>query len=346
MGVMHASMIEAAPGAEVAALVDPTESARLQTASMLGRAVPHFATVEAALAACKFDGAVVSTPQFAHRAPAEALLAAGVGVLVEKPLSNTLADARAMAEAARRHPGVPAAVGFMLGHNPLFREAARLVAAGALGRVVSARGTCFLSQVFAPCSGWTFNRERAGGGVVINSGSHLLYALQLIMGPVAGVVARGGGVHNEVEDTVAALLDFESGAFGSINISWSMPGHEFQTHDILIEGSNGFLELSNEALRLWLIKPAASRPAGWTETRRDLAEPRAAFSMSPDYCGDEFYLENLDFIEALARRRAPLVTWEDGLRVQELLEALYRSMRERRHVDLASVRGEGAASAS
>jgi predicted dehydrogenase len=335
MGIMHTSMIQAIEGAEVAALVEPSGGLGKQVASM-GVDVKTYPSIEACLSEARPDGVIISTPQFTHRAVAEACLAADVAVLTEKPLAHTLEDARAMVEAAKRKPHIAAGIGYMLGHNPLFEEAARLVREGGLGDVKSCRASCFLSQVFKPSVGWTFTKDKAGGGVVINSGSHLLYVIQKVMGAAKGVQARSSGVHNPVEDTFGALVDFQSGAWGTINISWSVPGYEFQTHDLMIEGTNGTIEVGNEVLRAWLVDEQAGYAKGWTEKRRSETEPRALLSLSPDYCGDEFFLEDEDFVRAIAEKRQPKVGWDEGLAVQFFLDALYRSAEERQFIEVGA----------
>lgn len=333
MGIMHTSMIQAIEGAEVAGLVEPDANAGKQVLSM-GVDAKCYPDIESCLREAKPDGVIISTPQFTHRDVAEKCLKASVAVLTEKPLAHTMQDARAMFETACANPKVPAGVGFMLGHNPLFDEAARIVSSGVLGNVKSCRASCYLSQVFSPSKGWTFTKDRAGGGVVINSGSHLLYVMLKVMGGVSGVTARGLGVHNDVEDTFGALVDFKSGAWGSIQISWSVRGYEFQTHDLWLEGTNGTLEVGNQNLRLWLIDEKARYAKGWTETRRTEVEPKAPFSLSPDYCGDEFYLEDLDFVAACREGRQPKVGWQEGMEVQALLEALYQSMDSKTYQEL------------
>lgn len=333
MGIMHTSMIQAIEGAEVAALVEPSGALGKQVASM-GPDVKTYPDIQTCLKEARPDGVIVSTPQFTHRSLAEACLEAGVAVLTEKPLAHTIEDARAMLEASKRKPELPAGVGYMLAHNPLFDEAARIVREGGLGEVKSCRASCFLSQVFKPSVGWTFTKDKAGGGVVINSGSHLLYVIQKVMGGVSGVQARSSGVHNPVEDTFGALVDFQGGAWGTINISWSVPGYEFQTHDLMIEGTNGTIEVGNEVLRVWLVDERAGYAKGWSEKRRGETEPKAALSLSPDYCGDEFFLEDQDFVRAIAEGRQPKVGWEEGLRVQLFLDALYRSAETQQYVSV------------
>jgi len=338
MGIMHAAMLSVVPGARVSALVDQDLKLCEQVRSM-GVQAPQFSDLEACLDEVRPEGVWIATPQFTHRALLEACLTRGVPVFCEKPLAHTLAEARSMAEAARRHPQTPVAVGYMLAHNPLFSRAAELTGGGVLGDVKSFKASCRLSQVFSPKKGWTFTRDRAGGGVLINSGCHLLFVLTMLFGRPRGVFVRGRGVHNEVEDTLTAILDYPSGLWGSVDVTWSVPGYELQTHDVEIIGTAGTLEVGNQGLRLWLHHKSAEHPAGWSEWRRGAQEPRAAFSLSPDYCGDEFFLEDQDFVEAVRGARAPKVGVEQGLLVQEMLDAMYRSMAGGQYVELA---GEGA----
>jgi predicted dehydrogenase len=292
------------------------------------------------LAACldqvRPEGVWITTPQFTHRALFETCLSREVSVFCEKPLAHSLADARAMADLAARHPNVTVAVGFMLAHNPLFARAADLVRSGVLGAPKSFKASCRLSQVFSPKKGWTFTREQAGGGVLINSGVHLLNLVLMVLGRPAGVFVRGQGVHNEVEDTLWAIFDYPSGLFGSVEVSWSVPGYDMQTHDLEVTGTEGVIEVGNQRLRLWLARTSHQFPAGWTEWSRETEAPRAAFSLSPEYCGDEFFLEDFDFIEAVRKGRPPRAGMREALEVQELLDAMYRSMTEKTYIPFSA----------
>jgi predicted dehydrogenase len=333
MGIMHASMLSALPGAGVAALVDVDAGLCRQVRSM-GVDAPVFERVEAMLASIRPEGVVIATPQFLHRPLVETCLERGVPVFCEKPLAHTLDDARAIVAASRRAPDVPLAVGFQMAHNPLFQRAADMIADGTIGRVKSFKANCRLSQVFSPKSGWTFTKERAGGGVLINSGCHLLYTLLMLFGRPTAVVARGSGVHNQVEDTFAALIEYPGGLWGMLEATWSVPGHEMQTNDIEAIGTEGTLEAGADALRLWRSREAGGHPAGWSEWRRAETVPKADFSLSPDYCGDEFYLQIADFVQAARQRRPPRVGVDQAFVVQEMLTALYQAQSSGDRVEL------------
>ena len=80
--------------------------------------------------------------------------------------------------------------------------------------------------------------------------------------------------------------------------------------------------------------PAFHLTSGQRET-----EPKAAFSLSPDYCGDEFFLEDKDFVAAVREGRPPKVGVEQALLVQEFMDAMYRAMVSGQYVELTEDAG-------
>lgn len=333
MGIMHSSMLGVVKGGKVAALVD-RDAKLTENVRSMGIKAPTFTDLETCLSEVRPEGVWIATPQFTHRALVETCLQQNVPVFCEKPLSNSLEDARAMVRLARSRPDVPVAIGYMLAHNPLFSRASEFLAGGVLGDLKSFRASCRLSQVFQPMKGWTFTKDKAGGGVLINSGCHLLYVLIQLFGRPKGVFVRGSGVHNPVEDTLTAIFDFESGLSGSLEVTWSVPGHESQTHDVEVVGTAGTLNVGNQWLRLWLSHKADQLPAGWSQWHREETPPLASFNLSPDYCGHEFFLEDQDFVEAVRKGRKPRVGVEEALVVQELVEALYQGMESGQYTEL------------
>lgn len=336
MGVMHTAMCHALPGVEVAALMDLSPGLGSQVQSM-GVQAPFFSSLDAMFdGAGKLDAAVVATPQFTHRSVGVACLQRGLHVLCEKPLANTLADARAMAEEAAKHPAKVTATGFMKGHDPIWREAARRMREGWIGTPRRFRATVYLSQVFSPKKGWTFTKERAGGGILINSGIHLIHFLRVLFGDVAQVTALARPMHSEVEDTLAALASFTSGVFGSIDMSWSVPGYPTEGTTVLVEGDEGTLEITDDWLRTHHLTGAeGGAPKGWSTNHRSEFD-KALVNVSPDYGGEGFYDEMADFAGAIREGRPALYDWAEGARVQDIVDALYRSSESRQSVSLGA----------
>jgi predicted dehydrogenase len=328
IGIMHTAMVRNVPGARLAALIDREPKLGRHVQSMMGSPVPFFTSVEEATKSMSLQGVFVCTPQFAHRSVAEACLNAGLDVFVEKPLAHRLEDAEAMVATLRKYPKAVAGVGYMKAHEGLTREVARLLREKALGELQGFDASCYLSQVFGPKKGWIYNPQLSGGGMVINSTCHLLYVLQHWFGSAKAVTAKCQSIHSvEVEDEATIELEYV-GVRGQLHTSWSKPGHEVETSTVTIRGDNGRLEVTNFGFRLELRKPAAALDAGIYHRPRWEFE-RASFNLSPNYGGEGYYCEDEDFVHACKERRPAYVSWDEGLKVQRAIDAIYRSKGQR-----------------
>jgi predicted dehydrogenase len=328
IGIMHAAMVRNVPGVKLAALVDREPKLGQHVQSLMGTPVPFFSSLDEALKQVSLQGVFVCTPQFAHRAVAEQCLAAGLDVFVEKPLAHRLEDAEELVSTLRKHPKAVTAVGFMKSHEGLYQEVGRLLAEEALGELRGMEATSYLSQVFRPKKGWIYTRNLSGGGMVINSTCHLLHTLERWFGPVQAVTAECRSVHStEVEDEATAQLEF-AGVTGRLHTSWSEPGYDVETSTVRIVGDSGTLVVHDAGLQLELRHAAAGYEAG-SHFRPRAAFDRAAFNLSPGYGGEGYYREDEDFVHACQERRAARVNWEEGLAVQRVVEAIYRSQGSR-----------------
>jgi predicted dehydrogenase len=324
IGIMHTAMVRNVRGAHLAALVDREPRLGRHVQSMMGSPVPFFTSIEEAAKEVSLQGVFVCTPQFAHRSVAETCLGLGLDVFVEKPLAHTLEDAQAMTEALARRPGAVAAVGYMKSHQGHHQEIGRLLREGALGELTRFEATCYLSQVFAPKKGWIYTRQMSGGGMVINSTCHLLHTLSRWFGPVRAVTAECRSVHSsEVEDEATLDLEFAM-VRGRLITSWSEPGYNVETSTVRIFGDAGLLESGENGFRLELWHPAAGYESGSHDLPREEFE-RAAFNLSPHYGGEGYYREDEDFVNACGERRTAGVSWQEGLAVQRVIDAIYRS---------------------
>jgi predicted dehydrogenase len=328
IGIMHTAMVRNVPGAKLAALVDREPKLGRHVQSMMGSPVPFFTSIEEAAKQVPLKGVFVCTPQFAHRAVAESCLAAGLDVFVEKPLAHKLEDAEAMVAALEKKPGAVAAVGYMKSHQGHYQEVGRLLREGALGELRSFDATCYLSQVFGPKKGWIYTRNLSGGGMVINSTCHLLHTLHRWFGPVRALTAECKSVHStDVEDEASIELEF-AGVKGRVHTSWSKPGYSVETSKVLIVGQAGLLQSSEAGFRLELRQPVAGYESGAHDLPREEFE-KAAFNLSPGYGGEGYYREDEDFVRACTERRPAGVSWQEGLAVQRVIDAIYRSQGKR-----------------
>ena len=89
------------------------------------------------------------------------------------------------------------------------------------------------------------------------------------------------------------------------------------------------MDINDTQLRLYLNEGNGEYAKGWTTLHRAELDV-ANFDLSPQYGGEGYYNEDWDFMQACREKRAPRVSWFDGLKVQEMMDALYRSATEGR----------------
>lgn len=133
MGRQHCQHLEGLAEARLCAVADPGPQAAAFAAEC---GVPHFADHRQMLAEARPQAAIVANPNNLHVGTALDCIAAGVPVLLEKPVGVQLGEVRELV-AASAHAGVPVLVGHHRRHNPLIARARELVRSGSLGRLTT-----------------------------------------------------------------------------------------------------------------------------------------------------------------------------------------------------------------
>ncbi|HET6815162.1 MAG TPA: Gfo/Idh/MocA family oxidoreductase [Actinomycetota bacterium] len=291
----------------------------------------------------------VCTPGSSHAEISIAALEAGRHVLCEKPLANTVEEARAMAAAAERAAtgGVRAMVGFNFRRVPAVALARELVAAGRLGAIRHVRAAYLASHALDPelPLAWRHQAAEAGSGALGDLGAHAVDLAQHLAGDrIAGVSALtetfvrerplpgGGGARGPVtvDDAALFIARFGGGALGSFEATRLAAGH---TEGLAVElnGELGSVVWELGALNELRLFDATEEPAtqGFQRIQVTRAEHPYAGAWWPDghSIGYEhtFTHEVRDLIQAIADGRDPEPTFADGLQVQEVLDAVQRS---------------------
>ncbi|WP_127573364.1 Gfo/Idh/MocA family protein [Georgenia faecalis] len=299
----------------------------------------------------------ICTPGDTHAEIAIAALEAGKHVLVEKPMANTLAEAESMAAAARAAAaaGVRAMVGFTYRRVPAVRLARELVAEGRIGEVRQVRAQYlqdWLADAEAPLS-WRLDKEKAGSGALGDIGAHIVDLTHFITGetvtgvsgtldtfvnerPVAesfsGLHGSGGTERGPVtvDDAAVFFGRLTGGApavFEASRVAWGRKN----AMRIEISGSLGSLAFDFEEMNVLHLFDATeeSRTAGF---RRILVtEPDHPYIEHWWPAGHGLGYEHgfthqvVDLVTAIADGTQPEPSFDDGLAVQRVLDAVERS---------------------
>jgi predicted dehydrogenase len=291
----------------------------------------------------------VCTPGSSHAEISIAALEAGRHVLCEKPLANTVEEARAMAAAAERAAtgGVRAMVGFNFRRVPAVALARELVAAGRLGPIRHVRAAYLASHALDPelPLAWRHQASEAGSGALGDLGAHAVDLAQHLAGDrIAGVSALtetfvrerplpgGGGARGPVtvDDAALFIARFGGGALGSFEATRLAAGH---TEGLAVElnGELGSVVWELGAFNELRLFDATEEPA--TQGFRRIQVTRAGHPYAGAWWPDghsigyehTFTHEVRDLLQAIADGRDPEPTSADGLQVQEVLDAVQRS---------------------
>ena len=259
MGSAHASCIASGKieGLTLSALCDvsPERQAYCRTRYP---DILCFSSVEELVHSGTADAVIVATPHPSHSDVAMQALAAGLDVLVEKPVDVSLSKAQALCDAADQS-GKIFAVMLNQRTNPLFRKAREIVQSGQLGelkRTVWIITNWYRTQHYYDSGSWRATWAGEGGGVLLNQAPHNLDLWQWICGMPQSVtaycdIARYHRI--EVEDDATIFTRYANGATGVfITSTGESPG----TNRLEISGDRGKLVLENGKLKWWQLQEA------------------------------------------------------------------------------------------
>ncbi|AYG05394.1 gfo/Idh/MocA family oxidoreductase [Gryllotalpicola protaetiae] len=299
----------------------------------------------------------ICSPGDSHAEIAIAALQAGKHVLCEKPLANTVEEARAMADAARDAAarGIRSMVGFSYRRVPALTFARELVQAGRIGEVRQARAA-YLQDWLVDENGpmtWRLDKKLAGSGSLGDIGAHAVDAVQFITGQsveqVSGhlrtfvterpLLASGVGLSGTASDERGTVTvddaawftgQLSGGAVASFEATRYATGRK-NGLKIEIFGSRGAIVFDLEKMnelefydgadaageqgfrRIFVTEPEHPYAAAWWPTGHGLGYEHP------------FSHQVRDLIFDIAEERAPSPSFDDGLQVQQVLDAVERS---------------------
>lgn len=338
IGMVHAHAMQSLPESNFVAVCDAQLGRAEAFAATFG--VRAFSSVPEMLSKADVEAVTICTPHPLHEEACLQSAAAGVHVLIEKPLAASLAACDNMLEAAAKHRiklGV-------VSQRRLFEPVQRMKAAidaGKIGRPVLGTFNMFSwrDQAYYESDPWRGKWTTEGGGVLVNQSPHQLDLLQWFMGEIdeiSGYHANLNHPYIEVEDTAVAMIRFKNGGLGSIVTSLSQrPGIHTKVH---IHGSNGAsvgVQTDTGATFVAGMSGIAAPPLNdlWTIPGEEhlLAEFEAADRerfAKIDAVQHYHTLQIQDFLQAILNDRPPLVTGEEGRIVVAMFTAIYRSNQE------------------
>ena len=325
-GMQHLKGYTADPRSEVIAICDLDEKHVRQVASEHNIPNTYISHLEM-LENQDIDAVSVCLPNFLHAPIAVDALNAGKHVLCEKPPARSAQEAKAMAEAAIENEKtlMYALVQRFDGSTQRLKQ---LIREGELGEIYFGKAG-YVRRRGIPIGkeGWFVDKERAGGGALIDIGVHALDCVWWLMNSPRPVEVMGTSythfkhlvpddVKYNVDDATFAQIRFENGATIILETTWALnlPGDNY----IKVAGTKAGATLSPFTL--------------YTEMDgKELDKPLNASSIN------SFDEEVKHFVECIVDGKEPISSAEQGIMLMQMLDGIYESSEKGRSVPIADL---------
>jgi predicted dehydrogenase len=323
--------------AECVSTCDLNEKRRLDFAARNG-IKKAFADAKELIADRETEAVYIAVPNAFHAPYAEAALLAGKHVLLDKPFALNLAEAKRVAEAARKSGKL-----FMLGMNQRFAEEPQKIKAlaerGWFGDLYHATAFWRRRAGIPKAGTWFGNEAISGGGCLLDIGVHALdlclylldnFDAESVSGATHSRFGRRGrgfgswgrsdaeGLAFDVEDLATAFIRLKGGATVDLAVSWACHQKENDMVNVELHGSEA--GASCYPAEVYRYDPELGAQVNLGQLKSEIRYPHKE--------------RGVNFVRAILGEEAPCVTIDQALKVQGILDAIYRSAREGREVRL------------
>ncbi len=328
MGEAHVRGYTAIPDVRVLALADIAEDRARNCAARYD--VPQvFTDYQDLLALPEINAVSVCLPNDLHAPVTIAALRAGKHVLCEKPMARTLADAEAMAAAARETGRTLAiSVNYRWSWSPDSWYLKELIAGGRFGEIYYVRAISLRRKtVVGGGRTWFVQQKRSGGAALMDMGPHMLDLAMWLAGDyapvqVSGVTRTAIMTDTDVDDFASALVRLHGGATISLESTWASFTREALSITVFGTRGGAILDQGQPAgKRLALFTDEGGAQLDGAPQSITLGSPREATVQE-------------HFVRSVQAGREPENSMQCGLAVMRIMDAVYRSSASGRDVEL------------
>ena len=335
IGQLRTATIKANPASDLVAVYDRSQEAVER--AVAGTHAKACSSVKELLDS-GLDAVVVSTPAFVHQELCEAAFDAGLHVLCEKPLSNTVEGAHAIVAAARK-AGRILALGFNLRFYPAVKFARKTVDEGVIGNVTHIRVFGGHDGVHKFAYDWEYKMPESGGGAMMDVGIHVTDLARYFLGEITsvyGCMSQSVWHLDGSEDNAIAVFKNPEGIVASYQATWS----EWKGYKSCIEiyGDNGMVRAAYAPMENLLITNTTKGSLRKVHKRYPEIILREKLKGWQTTAFLSFQEELADFLRMVAGDyRVDLADGHAGLRSIEVSEAVRSSSRSGQPVELSNI---------
>jgi len=266
MGLSHLAIVRAHPQVRLVAACDTVGYLTDVLAKYTG--LKCHDSFERMLEQEQLDAVLIATPSKLHAPMVRKALECGLHVFCEKPFVLDVDQGEQLVQLADQR-GLVTQVGYHYRFVGAFREAARVVASGALGNVHHVRAEAYGPVALRPKGGTWRSAKSEGGGALYDYACHAIDLVNFVVGVPASVggVVRHSVFSRDVEDEVYCSLHYANGSSGQLCVNWSDESFRKMSTKVSVWGTKGRLTADRQECQIYLREPHGGLPgigAGWT----------------------------------------------------------------------------------
>lgn len=245
VAMFHAGPLAASQGVRIAGLADPNaQSIETLRRTVPLDGVPAFGSAPELYDSVELDAVLVSTPHTMHHSMIMGALERGLHVLCEKPLACTPEEARDIAAAATAS-GLTVTIAYQRRFDPAYVYMRDAIVRGDLGELQAVSITCGQQWNGGTRQGWRQLPELSGGGMLMDTGSHIVDVLCWLVGkPFLDVHAIVDPRGRPVDIDTTALIAFEGGVQAQLAVLGGMPFRHLES--VIVSGTRAALRYEND----------------------------------------------------------------------------------------------------
>ena len=321
---LHAIALEMASNAQCVAVAD-IDQKQLQAFASNHPGITLYNDHHKLLADPGVDAVSICTPSALHHQCVIDAAQAKKHVFCEKPLDIDLKSIDLMIEACEANDVKLAGV-FQKRTSPVVQKIKQAIESGALGKLilVELHLKMFRGPSYYNWAEWRGTWKVDGGGVLMNQGIHGIDLMCHILGAVVSVFAKADHLSRpiEVEDTVAAVLEFQNGAFGIISASTA--ANPSEPIRLKIAGDRGTIVLKDPEIEQWAVSDDVDKQAEPVEL--EIEAETYEGETDPVRQSAIFHKRQIeDLADAIINDRQPMVDGVEARRAVEIILAVYES---------------------
>jgi len=320
MGRNHARNFSEMEGVELAAVCDSSKKAASAAAERFR--CGQYASHEKLIKDFDLDVASIVVPTQYHMKVALDFMKAGVNVLVEKPITRTVAEGEKLVAAAKEH-GVKLMVGHIERFNPAVAELKKRLDRGDIGKIFEIR-----AHRIGP-----FPARIRDVGVVIDLASHDIDLMRYLTGSkVKRVYAETERrIHTSHEDLLSGLLKFESNAVGVLNVNWLTPE---KIREINVTGEKGMFVAKHLTQELFFHENVEARREEYSYSDILMGVGEGDVTSVRISRREPLRTELEAFCECVRKNSEPPVSGEDGIAALKIATLLIDSAKKSQVISL------------